>query len=74
MLDLARLEQLLIQQFGPFVRDQRYKQAFDRALTSLRTMEPHVQQIDLFYLFMHKLILELYRDVDKLERTMRNTS
>jgi len=73
MSSLQRLEELLTEQFGPFIRDDRYKAAFDQAMKSLRTMNEPVAGIDLFYLFLHQLVMELFEEIDRLHEKLANT-
>ena len=56
MTPIKYLENLLKEQFGPFIRNADYKKAFDQAMLVLR-FEPKNQNIDIFYLFLHHLIM-----------------
>lgn len=72
MNSLSELERLLETQFGSFIRNARYKDAFDRAMSNLKSMDDTPHSIDLFYLFLHQLIIELFDEIDRLTEQLQS--
>ena len=70
MTPIEYLENLLKEQFGPFIRNADYKKAFDQAMLSIKGFEQKNQNIDIFYLFLHHLIIELFDEIEKLNQKL----
>ena len=66
METVSDLKELLQEQFGPFIRDNRYQEAFARAMDSIKRLDVTTPKIDVFYLFLHHLVIELFDEIDRL--------
>lgn len=67
MISKDQLKLMLQTQFGIYLNLDKYEDAFDRSLSILDTIEVE-SNTDVFYLFIHKLVLDLLERMDKLEK------
>lgn len=67
MISKEKLRLMLQSQFGIYLNLEKYENAFDRSLSILDTIEVE-SNTDVFYLFIHKLILDLLERVEKVEK------
>ncbi len=65
------LKQLLGEQYGTYIRNTEYHQAFLDAMDLLSTTKipnSSTGQTDILYLYLHRLIVELFQKITKLEK------
>lgn len=67
MISKDQLKLMLQTQFGIYLNLDKYEDAFDRSLSILDTIEVE-SNTDVFYLFIHKIVLDLLERMDKLEK------
>jgi hypothetical protein len=73
-VDPVNIRELLATQFGVFIRDEQYQEAFQQALSVFDRIDSTAKTtIDPFYFFLHQLILYLVDRISILERQLHKT-
>ena len=67
MISKKELKLMLQSQFGIYLNLDKYEGVFERSLSILDNIEVD-SNTDIFYLFIHQLILDLLDRVKKLEK------
>ena len=66
MNSIEALRQLLDEQYGTYIRNTEYQQAFLDAMDVLKTTKipnSSTGQTDVFYLYLHRLIVEVFQKI-----------
>ncbi|MCY3410847.1 MAG: hypothetical protein INQ03_04330 [Candidatus Heimdallarchaeota archaeon] len=67
MISKEEFIQRLRTQFGVFLNHDEYEKAYERSLVILDEIEPD-SNADMFYLFIHALLLDVLKRLDTLEQ------
>ncbi|MCE7735411.1 MAG: hypothetical protein GPJ54_11070 [Candidatus Heimdallarchaeota archaeon] len=71
-MENTQLINLLRSQFGEYLRDEKYKSAFEEALEVFATSPMNTKSsTDNFYLFLHSLLIHVFGKIKRLEDEMK---
>lgn len=71
-MENKQLIELLQSQFGEYLRDEKYKSAFEEALEVFATSPLSTKSsTDNFYLFLHSLLIHVFGKIKRLEDKLK---